>query len=333
MASFGVTGSQPDRLTGAFQMAPTDFPGGDFADFYAHCSAKRDLHLRECGVEFNNKSWPRRAIEHARICTTYIPVYRIHSKQYFTSGAGYPNNWLATERRRSRNDRYSPYGFDGLYFGLSLQAAENEARYYGSGTISSDNSMILVIECCFDNLLYLTCGVLAAVWQVVGLPTVESGMEMYLRILDPRTDNETTNRIGLWARAEGFSGLVFPSARYGQEEWLQRKKADGFTLVPAINFVDLGSHLCQGWPAPMIDVMTSVDAEINRRGGLDRCIPVFAEQNLVLFDSSQIAGDTWGVVYQTFPAEMRQTVLEQDDPKRFAKSYTYWTSDDQPPWV
>jgi hypothetical protein len=232
-----------------------------------------------------------------------------------------------------RGDRYSPYGVEGLYFGLCLEAAEDEARYYGQGKISEDESMILVIDCSFDNVLYLTCGVLPWIWQAVGLPEAKSSMDMYLRLLDPRTDNPVTNAIGTWARDAGFEGLIYPSARYGQDEYLAGLQKKGFHLVPGINFVDLGSHVCRAWPQPVYHVSFAVAEEIERLGGYEKCVPVLANQNIVLFDSGQIQGDNRAVFYQTFPVSDREAILRQEDQSRFARSYMYWLSDDNPPYA
>ena len=241
-------------------------------------------------------------------------------------------NWAPRESKRLRAERYSPAGTDGLYFGWTLEAAENEARYYGDGTIDPNKFMILVIECCFDNILYLTGGCMDAVWEILGLEIPTSLIDMYLTIMDPRTDNSATNAIGTWARKEGFSGIVYPTARYDQIVRLQKAKLQGLTIVPAMNFVEMGTHLCDNHAAMMHSAHAVLNA-INDAGGLDRCMPVFADPNLVLFDHGQISGERWGVVYQTFPLDARKAVLAEDDPRRQAKSYTYWASDEKPRWA
>src|SRR5207248_2795908 len=175
-------------------------------------------------------------------------------------------------------------------------------------------------------------GAIGVVWEVVGLDPPESLMDMYLKIMDPNTNNKVTNAIGLWARREGFDGLIYPSARYGEEKKLQQKKAEGYNLIPIINFVSVGSHLCDGF-TPLLHITHAFNNEINQLGGLDNCIPVFAESNLVLFDGKQIVENRHGVVYQTFPLELRDEVLEQDDTSRQTMSYTYWSTPEKPKWL
>src|SRR5947209_5793998 len=211
MPTIATFGNRIDMLKGVFQLAPTDFSQGDIADFYAHCYQERQKELRSTGhFRITKKEFPASAIEHTTIRTEYIPVYRIHSKQYFQAGPNYGANWLLSERKRNNNERYSPFGTEGFYFGLTLPAAEHEARHYGEGQIDPKKYMILVMECCFDNILYLSAGAIGVVWEVVGLDPPESLMDMYLKIMDPNTNNKVTNAIGLWARREGFDGLIYP---------------------------------------------------------------------------------------------------------------------------
>ena len=276
--------------------------------------------------------WPKSATEWARSRTQYVPIYRIHSIHHFSAGVNFFANWEADNRRRARHDRYSPPGTFGYYFGLTLEAAEDEARHYGGGSIDPSDRMILVMECCFDDILYLTAGVIHAVWSSVGLPAATSHHDMYLKLMHNNTVNEFTDAIGLWVRNEGFRGLIYPSARYGQQPWLQRRIAEGYHVVPAINLVDLGSHICRG-NFPITDATSAAANDIKEHGGLDKCVPILAEPNIVLFDDGQITGQKWGVVYQTFPLAMRQAVLDQDDHSRQARSYVWWSGEERPSWL
>lgn len=338
VVSFGTYGHRIDRLTGMFHFAPMMFGGeGDIADFYAHCNRLREMEMRQehasrlINALEHEAEWPASAVAWARVRTQYIPLYRIHSKRHFLFGPDFHANWAPDQRRLERHDRYSPPGTVGYYFGLTLKAAEDEARFYGGGDIDPSERMILVIECCVDDILYLTTVAIRAVWEAVGLEPVSS-VEQYLRIMHNNTVNEYTDAIGVWARKAGFRGVIYPSARYGQEAWLKRRIAEGYHIVPSVNVVDMGSHLCKG-NFPVENSLYAAADEIYRLGGLDRCVPIFAESNIVLFDERQITGERWGVVYQTFPLERREEVLAQDSYSRQAQSYVTWASDEQPPWI
>ncbi len=333
MVSFGTINLSPDRTIGMFQIPPTDFPGGDFASFYSHVFAARQEELRRTGnFRMTEKQLPFSAIEHCTIRTEYRPLYRIHSKKYFETGVDYVGNWVPSERKRQRAERYSPYGTEGFYFGWTLNGAEDEARFGSGGIIDPKEYMILVIEACLDNILYLTAGCLDAVWSVVGLDPPDSIMDMYEAIMDPRTDNETTNAIGRWAREQGFNGIIYPSARYGQEDWAKKRMKEGYSAIPAINFVEMGSHLCQNFVA-FQHARHAADIAIQAAGGLEKCIPLWAESNLVLFDGKQVNGEERGVIYQTFPLNLRDAAMGQDVFGRQSRSFTYWASEIQPPWI
>lgn len=331
MVTVGSMELGQDRLIGCFQSSPTTFPGGEPAAFFPHLAGERLEVLRTTGnVRYTGKGWPESAVEHCVVRTEYRPVYRIHSKEYLETGVRYPRNWASSERKRLRADRYSPFGTEGFYFGLTLEAAEDEARFPG-GSIDPAEYLILVLYCCFDNVLDLTAGCLGAVWEVVGLGSSTSMIDMYLAIMDPETGNRVTNGIGVWARERGFDGLIYPSARYGQGAWFEAKAREGFTLLPAVNFVDMGSHM-----TPSVAVMHSTTAVMNaieQAGGIEHCIPVWAEPNLVLFDGHQVSGDRWGVVYRTFPLGAREEVISLDDAGRRVNSYAAWATDQRPDWL
>jgi RES domain len=318
-----------DRLTGACVPQDSNFPGGDFADYYGYISQQRLEELRKTGqFGVSESEWPASAIEYATIRTTYIPIYRIQSKDYFAWGHDFPSNWVPSERKANRADRYSPPSTAGFYFGLTLKAAEDEARYYGKDTLNPEEQMILVMEACFDNILYLPAA-LHAVWEIADLPKNTSISEMFLQIMDPKTDNEVTNHIGRWARDVGVNGLLYPTARYGRDDWLKPHRRKGVLFYPAINFVNVGSHLCRNDVRQLPSVHAVNDLLRNAWEEGKEAVPVFAEMNIVLFEGTQLSGEVRGVIYQTFPLNMRDDVLAQDDAQRQSMSYTlfaapYW---------
>jgi len=330
MGNFPYFGFGIDRLTGACELHDSGFPGGDFADYYSHICQRRVEELRKTGQFPVTKSeWPASALEHATIRTTYVPIYRIQSKDYFAWGAEFPSNWVSNERKTNRVDRYSPQGTAGFYFGLTLKAAEDEARYYGEDALNPEKQMILVIEACFDNILYLPA-VLHAVWKIAELPEDTSLSEMFLQIMDPRTDNEITNRIGHWARDEGLSGLLYPTARHGRDEWLKPHRDKGVHFYPAINFVDVGSHLCRDDVRQVASIHAVNDLLRKAWDEGKEVVPIFAEMNIVLFGGAQLSGEVRGIIYQTFPLSMRDDLLAQDDVHRQSKSYTSFAASKWP---
>lgn len=326
MAAITV-GDRVDRLSGMYDAGLASLKPDYLADYYADCFVERkgDASVRAFGVDAE-APWPERALEHATVNSQYISVYRIHSKDHFLSGFNFPANWADSERKAQAQERFSPVGAVGHYFGLTLDAALDEACFYGDGSIDVRRRMILVLECSFDNLLYLTVqSALQAAWELVGLPPV-SLMEMYLRIMDPETGNREADAIGAWARSHGFDGVIFPSARYGQREDLERARAAGREPIPVMNTVFIGSHLCvQGlatWGFKNVLV-----AHLQQTGAGKRFHPVYAEPNLVLFDGSQIGGKNRAVFYQTFPLDMAKEV-EDLDPRLKSKSYTHFVEKD-----
>jgi hypothetical protein len=334
MATVGTVVLGEDRLVGCFQWPPTTFPGGDFADFFEFLSRERQTALRLSGnVKLSKAPWPESAVEHSVIRTEYLPVYRLQSKTRFESGVRYPLNWASSEWNLSHAYRYSPIGTEGFYLGLTLPAAEGEARFWGKGTIDPEKFMILVLYCCFDNVLYVTPRCLNAIWTILGFDRRTSVMDMLLNVMNTKTGNEITDAIGLWARERGLDGIVYPSARYGQEKWIERalEKDPGLSVIPAINIVDMGSHLCRGGIRE--EAMGALTGWIEQSGGLDRCIPAWAELNLVMFSGSQVSGDRWGVIYRSFPLSAREEVLSLDDPARRFSSYMVWGTQEKPGWL
>lgn len=254
-------------------------------------------------------------VKHAIVRTNYIPLYRIHSKTHLHLGDDFPRNWESSARKRSRADRYSPFGTEAHYFGLTLAGAENEALYYSDGFLDPVQSLLFVLDLCLDGILDLLSSQLKHIWILAGLDPDLSIDQMYVRLMDPNTDNPATNAIGLWARRQpGVRGLIYPSARYGQLDWIAKGVAQGMKPVPLINRVSVGSHLDRTFTAACLDVAHSVlTAHDMRKQGE---FPVSAEANIALFDNTQLLGRETPVFYQTCHLDERGEVAAEDEPSR-----------------
>jgi hypothetical protein len=254
---------------------------------------------------------PDRQLKLGTVKTEYVSFYRVHSKKYFGWGADFPSNWRDDDRKRSAVERFSPPGTVGHYFGLTPDAALDEALYYGNGQIDSQERFFLMIRCYFDNLLYLTqVGVLAAVWKLLNLDRMSLG-DMYFKIMDPHTDSEITNKIGIWSREYGFAGLIFPSARYGQQLDIEALRKAGCRPFPALNAVSIGSRLdkrVQPFEAVLSDNVIYEEA-----GPTDGTpVAIYAEPNLVLFSGDQLQGSDRAIFYVGVPLEHRDYVIATD---------------------
>jgi len=248
--------------------------------------------------------WPGSAIEHARIRTALISTYRIHARRFFAGGERFPESWPRRDVKAGIAERYSPPGTTGYYFGLTVDAALDEARYYEPAIDPTrDRSKILVVHrTYYHDLLYLT-PVLRAVWTHLGLPAINT-WDMYLTIMDPRTANDVTDRIGLWAREEGFKGIVYPSARYGQRlDWTAETRRAAF---PALNFVEIGSHLCEQGVA-MHMTLNELAVTLASITIAEPPAIVYSEPNLVVFDEDVVAGRDRPVFYTTY--ELHESAL------------------------
>jgi hypothetical protein len=271
--------------------------------------------------------WPSRAIEHARVRTALVSTYRVHSRQYFSGSVDFPKIWAPREIKSRAPERFSPAGTIGYYFGLTVDAALDEAAYYGARSgdadISKDSSKLLLVHrTYYHDLLYLA-PVLDAVWAHLSLPSMNV-WDMYVAIMDPRTTNTFTDTIGRWAREAGFAGIVYPSARFGQ----RLDPAAGSmpsARFPVLNFVEIGSHLCeQGIGiSSTLSVLASELATLNS----DQPPPlVYSEPNLVIFDEAAVAGRDRPVFYQTY--EMREAdVLRELDERQTLKSQILYRYD------
>lgn len=252
--------------------------------------------------------WPRSAIEHARVRTALISTFRVHPRRYFVGGEQFPESWPSGQIKNTLTERYSPPGTIGYYFGLTVDAALDEAKYYepNSDLTKNESKIFLVHRTYYHDLLYIT-PVLSAVWSQLEFPKMDT-WEMYLAIMDPRTANEITDRIGLWARAEGFKGIIYPSARYGQRvEGITDTKASVF---PALNFVEIGSHLCEQGVAMQ---MTLNELARTLTSFAEPPRIVFSEPNLVVFDQDVIAGRDRPVFYATYELHDSERIKALED--------------------
>jgi hypothetical protein len=315
-------GDRIDRLRGAFWMRATPYQTGIDGHLEIWNAERLDIveeTITERYARREQKPWPERDIDMATVNTVYIPLYRVHSKEHFLAGQQYPNNWQISERKKAAQERFSPAGVEGFYFGLTLEAAENEARHYGKGVID-ETKMILVLLACFDRLLYLPICI-QAIWCVLGFPKPDHPMEMLLATMDRSTNNEVANEIGKWARESGFAGILYPSARYDDVARLERLRAEGKTIIPELNFVYIGSHLCRnllGFIAhsPIVDLYQHAK-------GVGETVRLRTEPDLVVFDGRRLMGDPCGVVYETFPLGDRLEAQHRDDPWRQVKPFVH----------
>jgi hypothetical protein len=260
------------------------------------------------------------------LSTRYVPVYRIHSRRLFKPGDAFYANWDDSEHRKAQKHRFSPSGVQGYYFGLTLDAATDEAMHYENGKIDSTAKMILVLDCCFDNLLYLMHPlIISDIWNKVGLPSV-SYFEMYLTLMDPNTENRVCDQIGIWARENGFDGLIFPSARYGQRGAIGAARRDGKTPVPAVSFVPLGTAVCEGPVEPAGWFNQMLLHHMSAHGGPQEHAPIFAEANLVLFSNRQLTAMDRAVFYWSFEIGEADEVLRADR-RTGSKTHTHFVRD------
>lgn len=342
MLSF-THGDRLERITGLYSYSQTNWDMQTGPEYiYLGWGEQRLLELRLLNISRLTQKYDSReekkleqALQHSAVSSYYIPLYRIHKKKHFQAGVDYPLNWVERKEKQEASQRYSPPGTSGYYFGLTLDAAEDEILHYskleGKSEIDSEEYMILVIEACLDNILYLPTPAINAVWEAIGLEPPQSLIELYLSLIHSETNNSITNKIGVWARKQGYDGIIYPSARYGQEERIMKKVAQGYKLIPVVNFIDIGSHLEDG-VTPHSQMAIALMKEISRLGQ-DNCVPIFAEPNLVLFSGVQVSGRYRGVMYQTFPMAQRNQALAQDDRMRQFKNYFYWTSKEKPKWM
>jgi hypothetical protein len=263
---------------------------------------------------------PHRQLRVGTVNTEYVSFYRVHSKKHFQWGRDFPSNWQDDDRKRKAAERFSPPGTVGHYFGLTPDAALDEALFYGNGVIDSKVLFFLMIRCYFENILYLThIDVLAAVWELLNLEKTSLG-DMYFKIMNPHTDSQITNKIGIWARENGFAGLIFPSARYGQQLNVEELRKAGHQPFPALNTVSIGSHLDKN--VQLVET-TLEDQLIYDEAAGDSPVAIYAEPNLVLFSADQLLGRDRAIFYVGVPIEHRDYVTAAD-PRIQKKSFEHW---------
>jgi hypothetical protein len=247
-------------------------------------------------------------IQCATVDTAYATFYRVHSRAHFWRGPEFPRNWVPWPDKVQRAERYSPPGVVGWYWGLTLGAAFDEALYYSKGEIDETSHVLLTIECCLSNILFLgSPRTVSAVWVKAGLPPMLP-YEMLLALMHPDTGAEHTNRIGLWARERGLAGIIFPTARYAQRlhaaDWVDMR--DGTrTFLPVVNHIALHSRLdiLGGGPhmRAALDLQHLQAYLQGRKISREAVQEVQADLNLVLFAGDQIDGSLEAVFYRSRP--------------------------------
>lgn len=306
-------GTEIDKQMGICNGAIVDIPRTDFVEYHKQCTSQRASEIRQDQLAGLTNA-------HTPIRTRYVPFYRIHSKQYFHPAETFYLNWDVTERRFLKADRFAPPEAFGFHFGATLDAAIDEALFYGNGEISEDQ-FILVADVCLDNILYVMHPVvLKLLWDELGFPSV-SVFRMFLSIMNDDRQNRFCNEISLWARSNGYEGIIYPSARYGQKAVAMNKLED---RVPAINFVELGSPLCRGALEPAMWFNQQLVAYLNAND--PDAQPLWAEPNLVMFDIEAIGGFDRPIFYFTFGLGRADDVVQMDR-RLGSKSYTMWTND------
>ena len=306
-------GNVVDNQLGICNGAIGDLPTHDFSEYHKKCTSQRidDLGGQRLAV-IRTANTPIR--------TRYVPFYRIHSRKHFHSAEHFYRNWDVSERRLEKHDRFSPTGTLGFYFGATLDAAIDEALYYGDGEITNDH-FILVLDVCLDNILYLMHPViLKLVWAHLQLPVI-SIFDMYLSIMDDDRQSDICNTISGWARSNGYEGILYPSARFGQK-FLSDLAPEN--MVPAVNFVELGSQICRGATEPAMWFNQQLFAHLNKHS--PDAIPVFAEPNLVMFDIEAIGGLDRAIFYWTFNLNRSEDISRMDR-RLGSKSYTMFAND------
>lgn len=249
------------------------------------------------------------ALETARVRTALISTYRVHQKKYLHGGPDFPKIFPERTIKLNAHERFSPPGTVGYYFGLTVDAALDEGSFYTGSDVErhTDPSwMLLVHRTYYENLLYLA-PVLPQLWEYLALPPTRL-WEMYLAIMNPKTSNEITDPIGRWARDFGFSGIVYPSARYGQ----RLDDSPSGSRFPILNFVDIGSHLCESGLA----LQWTLNALFWGVSEASRELPalVYSEPNLVIFNNEAVTGCDRPVFYAAHPLIESGLVKANEEP-------------------
>lgn len=256
--------------------------------------------------------FPLRAIEHARVRTALISTYRIHSRKYLIGGNEFPRMWPPRDVKLNTFERFSPPETVGYYFGLTVDAALAEASYYDGTDLErhpDSTKVILVHRTYFTDLLYLA-PVVGMVWEYLKLPDMPL-WEMFIAIMNPRTGNEITNAIGLMARERGFKGVIFPSARYGYRA-SESVGAGAPDRLPLLNFVEIGSHLCEDGIAIQL-TLSALIGGLTRKSQLEPPTIVYSEPNIVVFDEDIVAGRDRPVFYATYNLADADAVRKLDE--------------------
>ena|GEM_PF-4182240 len=245
----------------------------------------------------------------ARVSTKYAKFFRIHKKEYIHVNENYPKMWEEGHWKHDRKERFCPIGKLGFFFGLTSDAALDEMRFYTSNSfIDSEKYCVLIMEMCLNDILYLLePTVLEMIWRDIGIAPCNSFSEMYLKLMDLSTNNETCNSIGAWARDNGYAGIVFPSARYAQKDDYKQAKRDNLTIIPEIDIVDLGTFFCK-----LSFAMGGVCLNMEYEGNTKKPWILYTQPNLVLFDNKQLVElkDHYPIYYSVLDIDMTDRIRQ-----------------------
>jgi hypothetical protein len=156
-------------------------------------------------------------------------VYRWHAREHVHEGDAFfktfedgPWKWAAQGRFAGKNLNC------GHYFGLSVEAATEEAKYYG---IDEQKAVLLELEGASTRILDLTHpDVMRAIFEM-HIDNHEIVSWSYFNMLQELVErgqggNVTTDYIGYRAKEEGYDGILFFSARVMNVPWIKSINRD-----------------------------------------------------------------------------------------------------------
>jgi hypothetical protein len=295
-------------------------PKDDVPDYETHYSNCYDARVALGHKILKPSNAPDKQIRIATVDTHYSTYYRIVKKKYFLGADAFPRNWEDNDRKLSTNDRYSPKGTVGHYLSVSFDAAMDE-MLYRHGDFDGSDYTLLAIESYFSNILYLAdYAVLATVCDLIPIK-YDNPLDLMNAILNPETANAMTDRIGLWARDRGLDGLVYPTARYAQQQDLQRNLNAGQPVFPMMNRLGIGCRM---------DMLSSLDVgtywQLLGRQGIDHPDDyhvIYADLNVVLFSGRQLQGEDRAVFWQACSLESAHLLLSLDQRPSTASTVLY----------
>jgi hypothetical protein len=156
-------------------------------------------------------------------------VYRWHTRDWLFQGAEFHRTFEDGPWKWDAQGRFAGKGINcGHYFGLSVAAANEEAKHYG---IDTSTSALIELEGKSRRILDLTHpDVIRAVFEtcVDEHRVVSHSYYTMLEELIERDEGGSviTNYIGHWARRQGYEGILFFSARAMDFPRVQRMDRD-----------------------------------------------------------------------------------------------------------